>query len=229
MSAITKTLNYSIIRKLVMALTGLFLVTFLTVHMSGNLLLFKGAEAFNEYSEFMATNTFIRVNEFLLLAGFLFHILDAFMLTRKNSEARPVKYVAKVSEKNSTWFSRNMGITGTIILVFLVLHMLSFFARHRAGLAINFGASDAAFGDGSMYDSVKALFQLEWYSGIYVIAMVFLGFHLNHGFQSAFQSLGVNHQKYTPIIRVAGMAFSIIVPALFASMPLYFLYLKYSA
>lgn len=196
-----------------MGLTGLFLCLFLVVHVSGNFLLFKhdGGVAFNAYSEFMSHNGFIRFNEFVLLFGFLFHIIDSFVLTLRNRSARPVKYAVNKPSANSSLASRNMGITGSIVLIFLVVHLRTFLVGQRFLHAHE-----------TMYESVRAAFQNPYYSSFYILAMVLLGFHVYHGFQSAFQSLGLHHQRYTPFIKKIGLLFSVIVPAGFATMPVYF-------
>lgn len=207
----TAGLGSSLLRKTVMGVTGLFLCLFLLVHLSGNFLLFKGPEAFNAYSDFMANNTFIRVNEIILVFGFLFHILDALALTLKNRAARPVGYAVSAGSANCAWNSRRMGLTGSIVLLFLVIHLRTFFVEHRI-LHVK----------QTMYDSVVEAFHSPIYSGFYVLAMILLGLHLNHGFQSAFQTLGLNHPRYTPWLKRIGTLFSILVPAGFASMPIYF-------
>ncbi len=204
---------YSIMKKVIMAITGLFLISFLVVHLSGNLLLFKadGGKAFNEYAHFMSTNPLIRTMEIILFAGFIFHIIDGILLTIQNRKARPVKYAVQKSSPNSNWPARNMGITGSIILIFLVIHLKSFFVEHRF------------LGNETPMDQlVKEAFNDPFYAGFYVIAMVLLGLHLSHGFKSAFQSLGLRHSSYFNIIKYIGIIFSIVVPAAFASMPIYF-------
>ncbi len=200
-------------RKVIMGVTGLFLCSFLVVHLSGNVLLLTDStgEAFNEYSHFMETNGIIRIMEFVLLFGFLFHIIDGALLTKQNRAARPTAYAAPPSPESSSWFSRNMGLTGSIILIFLIVHLKSFLVEHR------FLGTDM-----SMYDSVATAFSEPVYTGFYVLAMILLGFHLNHGFQSAFQTLGLNDKGYAPVLQNAGLAFSILVPAGFASIPIYF-------
>lgn len=204
-----------------MGLTGLFLCLFLIVHLSGNLLLFKqdGGAAFNEYSAFMSTSWLIRVMEFVLLFGFLFHIVEGIVLTIENRRARPHRYALNDASSNSDWTSRTMFVTGSIVFIFLIVHLNTFFVRHRF-LHV----------EETMYDSVVYAFQRGWngwYWAFYVVAMVLLAFHLNHGFQSAFQSLGLNHKKYTPLIKKLGLLFAIIVPAGFASMPIYFYFQQF--
>lgn len=205
--------RYSVGRKFLMALTGIFLCIFLVVHLSGNLLLFKGdnGKAFNEYSEFMSTNLFIRINEIILLLGFLFHIADAIILTIQNKRARPVNYAVNAASENSSLFSRTMSITGSIIFIFLVIHLNTFFVEHRI-----LGSSV------SMYESVIKAFSNLYYSGFYIVAMILMGFHLNHGFKSMFQSLGLNHTRYNGMISKSGLLFSIIIPVGFMTMPIYF-------
>jgi succinate dehydrogenase / fumarate reductase cytochrome b subunit len=200
-------------RKLVMALTGLFLFTFLLEHLYGNLLLYKIDEgrAFNEYSETLTGNIIIRTVEYALFAGFIIHIVDALFLTYSNRKARPVGYAINHRAQNSSWFSRNMGLTGTIILVFLIIHLRTFFFPHR------FGAPET-----SMAYDVAAAFQSNWYSALYLVSMVLLGAHLNHGLQSALQTLGINNLKYKKSIKATGSILSLIIMTGFASFPVIF-------
>jgi succinate dehydrogenase / fumarate reductase cytochrome b subunit len=222
MSWFTKTFSSSIGRKIVMSITGLFLCSFLVVHLIGNLQLFKddGGNAFNIYSHFMGTNPIIRVMEFVLLAGFVFHIWDAVALTRKNKAARPVAYAVNHSEQNSSWSSRNMGLLGTVILVFLIIHLYNFFIPTKTGSLGPVTIEGVEYDN--LYVKVVEAFQNPIYVALYVISMIALAYHLMHGFKSAFQTLGINHKKYTPAIKTLGYAFSILVCLGFAAMPLYF-------
>lgn len=224
MSWFTKTFSSTIGRKVVMSITGLFLCSFLVVHLIGNLQLFKSdnGDAFNIYSHFMATNPLIRTMEIVLLLGFVFHIWDAIALTRRNKAARPVGYAVNRAEQNSNWSSRNMGLLGTVILVFLIIHLYNFFIPTKTGelgpVMINGEQYD------NLYVRVVEAFHNPIYVGLYVISMVALAFHLIHGFQSAFQTLGLNHKKYTPAIKTIGVAFSVLVCLGFAAMPLFFFF-----
>ena len=226
MSWISKTFTSSIGRKVVMAATGLFLCTFLVVHLVGNLQLFKHDQgaAFNTYSHFMGTNPIIRTIEWGLVLGFGFHIFEALLLTRRNRTARPVGYASNHSEQNSEWTSRNMGILGSIILIFLIVHLYNFFWRARfAGDLTHMGGANAETRDyDNLYMAVVSSFHIWWYVLLYVAAQISLGYHLWHGFRSGFQTLGLNHRKYTPLITFVGYAFAVVVSAGFASMPLYF-------
>ena len=206
-------------RKYLMAITGLFLCSFLLIHLIGNVTLFTDPVQFNEYTRFMSSNPLIRVMEIVLVVGFLAHIIDAIMLTKANKTAQPVKYA--MDKKKSTWYSRNMGLTGTIILAFLILHLQSFWYGYKFGdVAMTLDSSGTDIKD--MYTMVEAAFSQSWYSAIYVVAMILLGTHLNHGFQSAFQSMGLRHKKYTPAIKKAGTAFAVIITLGFISFPIYF-------
>ncbi|MDX5420773.1 MAG: succinate dehydrogenase cytochrome b subunit [Hymenobacteraceae bacterium] len=224
MNWFTKTFSSTIGRKIVMSVTGLFLCSFLVVHLLGNLQLFNddGGAAFNIYSYFMANNMVIRFMEIVLVLGFVFHIYDALVLTRRNKAARPVDYSEQRPQENSTWSSRNMGLLGTVILVFLIIHLWNFFVPAR------FGGLDPVVVEGVEYENlylrVVQSFQIWWYVAIYVISMVALAYHLIHGFQSAFQTLGLTHKKYTPFIQAFGYAFSVIVCLGFAIIPLYFFF-----
>jgi succinate dehydrogenase / fumarate reductase, cytochrome b subunit len=224
MSWLSNALTSSIGRKIIMAVTGLFLCSFLVVHLVGNLQLFKndGGAAFNIYSHFMGTNPLIRTLEFVLLAGFGFHIYEAIALTGKNRKARGGQaYVEDRIQQNSPWQSRNMGLLGTVILFFLIVHLYNFFYRARFGdLDKDINSND------DLYKLVVTSFHVEWYVALYVLAQVALCYHLIHGFKSAFQSLGLTHRKYTPFVTFLGYGFSVIVCAAFAAMPLYFYFFK---
>ena len=207
-------LKSSIAKKYLMALTGLFLVIFLLEHLYGNLLLLKpdGGEAFNEYSHNMTTNMLIRIVEIILFLGILAHVVNALRLTMENKKARPVKYAVNKPSANSSWFSRNMGLTGSIILVFIVVHLSDYFFEYRV---------EGLDGDETIYNEVIESFQHLWYVALYIVAFIFLGFHLNHAIQSAFQTLGINHPKYNPIIKKTGAALAFVITLGFTFIPLY--------
>ena len=222
MAWVTQTLSSSLGRKVVMSLTGLFLSSFLIIHMAGNLQLFKSDDgrAFNEYTYFMTHNPVILVVSYLLYTSILVHALMSFILTRHNRASRPVRYAYSRPEANSRWSSRNMGILGTVLLVFIVLHMRTFWYE------MHFGSVPMAEYDGKQYKDlyvvVKEAFSQWWYVLFYVGSMVAVGFHMAHGFQSGFQSLGFRHTKYTPVIEFVGRYFfALIIPAAFAAMPIY--------
>ena len=206
-------------KKYLMAITGLFLCSFLGIHFLGNITLYTNPDQFNEYTQFMSSNPIIRVMEIVLVAGFLTHIIDAIMLTRANKKAQPVKYA--MDKKQSSWYSRNMGLTGSVILAFLVLHLQSFWYEYKFG-APTYTTDSAGLPIKDMYTMVVEAFGEFWYSGLYVVAVTLLGIHLNHGFQSAFQSVGLRHKKYTPTIKMLGTAFSILITLGFISFPIYF-------
>lgn len=208
----------SITQKVLMALTGLFLCTFLVVHLAGNLQLIPGMgtrEGFNEYALFMTTFPLIKIVSYGLYASIVLHAIVALILTVQNNKARPIRYAKNNAAANSSWASRNMGLLGTVILAFIIIHMKSFWAEYHWGsLPLD------ANGNKDLYEITVTAFQQWWYSLLYVISMVALAFHLMHGFQSGFQSLGLSHAKYTPIIKKVSMAFGIIICLLFAIIPI---------
>jgi succinate dehydrogenase / fumarate reductase cytochrome b subunit len=226
----------SLVKKYWMAGTGLFLCIFLIGHLIGNLqLLVSGMEGklmFNEYALFMTSNPIVKILSYLTYASILFHAIDGIVLTVQNKKARPVKYVHNKPEANSKWASRNMALLGVIVLAFIAGHMANFWYVMHFDTAIPMMLNDA---DGNLleiplkdlHEVVMSFFNPEINSlaalalAFYVLSMVGISFHLSHGFQSAFQSMGLNHPKYTPIIKKTGAAFSIIVPAAFAIIPLY--------
>jgi succinate dehydrogenase / fumarate reductase cytochrome b subunit len=207
-------------RKYVMSLTGLFLCSFLVIHLSGNLLTLipDGGLTFNAFTDFMEHNFLIRTIEILLFAGFIIHILQSIVITVQNNGARPQKYEVKPGNSNSTWNSRNMGILGTIIFIFLVIHLRNFFYEMRFhGDEFTTDAN----GNLNLYNEVVKTFAMLPYTALYVAAMVALGFHLWHGFPSAFRSLGLMHSKYTPAIKFIGKFYTIIITTGFIVIPLY--------
>ncbi|TXE06658.1 succinate dehydrogenase cytochrome b subunit [Algoriphagus aquimarinus] len=220
MSWVTKTLSSTIGRKLIMALTGLFLILFLTGHVAGNLQLFKsdGGEAFNIYAHFMTTNPAVKLLSYLTYISIIGHVIFSIWLSRRNKAARPIGYGVS-TPPSTTVSSRNMGILGTIILIFIVIHMQTFWYQMHWGEVPFVTYDGVEYKD--LFSIVAFAFQNELMVIGYVIAMAFLGFHLSHGFASAFQTLGLNHAKYSPAIEVIGKIYCIVVPILFASMPVY--------
>ncbi len=220
MNWFTNFFSSTIGRKLVMALTGLFLILFLIVHLIGNLQLMKsdGGQAFNQYAQFMTSNPLIVIISYVNYALILIHIIWSILLTRRNRSARGVKGYA-VNNNSSHWTSRNMGILGTFIFIFLVIHLRGFWYE------MHWGGIPTASYDGTEYKNLYSVVDVAytelWFVILYVVSMVLLAFHLFHGFGSAFQTLGLNHVKYNPVIRFIGVAFAVIVPALFALIPIY--------
>lgn len=252
MNWLTNFLKSSIGKKLLMALTGLFLCTFLVVHLTGNMQLFKsdGGYAFNVYAVFMTSNPFIMFVSYGLYAIIIFHALWGLYLASENRKARPVAYAVVDGKANSHWTSRSMGLLGTIILVFIVLHMSGFWAKYKFGEVpyakyerniltgkTDYGTSMPIKGKmeqfvyngieytvvKDLYKEVSVAFKEWWIVLLYVIGMAAISFHLVHGFSSAFQTLGWHHSKYNGLIKFVGVwVFGIIIPILFAAMPVYF-------
>ncbi len=219
MSSFTKFLNSSIGKKLMMAVTGSFLLIFLIVHLIGNITLFFGAEAFNGYVGALdVVKPFIRVIEIVLLAAFVLHIFNGLKLWLENKRARGVNYKVSGSSENSDIYSRTMVLSGSIIFIFLVSHLGTFFWRFNVYDPMGLANIHQYF------DIVVYFFGIWWYVILYVIAMILLGFHLNHGFQSAFQTFGWNHKKYFPVIQKIGTIYAIFMAIAFASMPIYFFF-----
>lgn len=208
-------LGSSIGQKLIMGVTGLFLISFLVVHCGINALIFMndGGQTFNKGAEFMGTNWLIRTMEIVLFAGLLLHIIKGYSLTRQNLNKRPVEYAVSAANKNSKWYSRSMGLLGTLLLIFLIIHLKHFWITSRFTDQITGGHI-------TLYEEMKIIFSELWVVVLYMLSMISLGYHLLHGFQSAFQTLGLNHKRYTPLIKNTGVIFSILFPLLFALMPL---------
>lgn len=298
-------LKSSIAKKYWMAFTGLFLCLFLVGHLLGNLQLFaegeEGRRAFNEYAYFMKHNPLIQVMSYVTYLSILFHAIDGLLLAVQNKKARPVQYAMNNANANSSPFARQMAILGSVILIFIAVHMVNFWAKMKFGglnlhtvevmtnvpvgqdpttgqminqdvkfikalttkgdyIQIGYyepGSNKKVIGvdikhTTEIYDKETKLKVAEGYKDLYsnvmaffgkptngveksenaliwvifyTISMAVLSFHLLHGFASAFQSLGLRHPRYTPAISIFGKIFAIIVPTVFAIIPLY-IYLK---
>ncbi|MDC0303707.1 succinate dehydrogenase cytochrome b subunit [Flavobacteriales bacterium] len=202
-------MSSSIVRKFAMALSGFFLLIFLLQHMSINFLSVFSQDAFNEVSHFMGYNAMVQfVLQPVLMFGVIFHLGMGIYLERQNRAARPVKYAMNKGEANSTWMSRNMIITGIMIMLFLGLHLFDFWVHEMTVKYISVQPEDPS----RYWGELHAKFNDPIRVGIYLLAFVFLALHLMHGFQSAFQSVGFNHNKYTPIIKKISNIYAIVVP-----------------
>ncbi|UMY66213.1 MULTISPECIES: succinate dehydrogenase cytochrome b subunit [unclassified Flavobacterium] len=280
-------LKSSLAKKYWMGMTGLFLCLFLVGHLLGNLqILYADAHQFNAYALFMTTNPAVKVLSYLTYFSILFHAVDGLLLTIQNAKARPVGYVKNNPSQNSTWSSRNMGLLGTLLLVFIVTHMMNFWAvmhfddkmplekfelvldkdqmmpgqdlptlytTTNPGVLVDsakvgatneeakkdrktyyvedrtkfmYTGTNVQYAEGykDLYAITIAFFKDKSfglvYTLLYVLAMAVLAFHLDHGFASGFQSLGVNHPKWSPLISAFGRGFAILVPLAFAIIPL---------
>ncbi len=205
-------------KKLLMGLTGLFLISFLVIHCLLNSFIFfnDGGLMFNTGAHFMGSNILIRIMEIVLFLGLILHCVQALILTMQNNKARPVKYAVNNGKANSKWYSRSMGVLGSLLLIFLVVHLMHFWVKSRiTGLP-----GEDANGHENLYAVMQEVFQMGWVVFVYVGGVIALAYHLLHGFPSAFQTLGWNHPKYNRLIMITGTAFSIIVPLIFASMPI---------
>lgn len=260
MSWLVKSINSSIGRKVLMALTGLFLCTFLIVHMVGNLQLFNadGGYSFNKYAVFMTTNPLIKTVSYGLYAMILFHAFWGIYVTYQNRKARSSRYA--VVNNSSSWASRNMAVLGTILLVYIAVHMGDFWFEYKFGhvpftkyvedvttgklisqeamptdyvqeVKMASFANEAAGTETvimkDLYAEVSEAFQNIFIVIFYILSMGALSYHLVHGFQSGFQTLGLNHPKYNGLIKNIGVGvFALVIPVAFAAMPLYFLIFK---
>jgi succinate dehydrogenase / fumarate reductase, cytochrome b subunit len=211
----------SITKKVWMALLGLFLMIFLVVHLGINLCLLRddGGRWFRDAAHFMGTNYIIKIFEVILFGGFFLHILIGIILQIKNWFSRPVRY--KVSNKTTTPFlSKYMIYTGAIVITFLIIHLCNFYF-----IKLGWVSGPVALIEGGEPDFAavaKSLFEQPVYSIVYILLIIGLGFHLYHAFQSAFQTLGLDHKTYTPYITDFGIFYSIVIPLGFIIIPIYF-------
>jgi succinate dehydrogenase / fumarate reductase cytochrome b subunit len=207
----------SIGKKLIMSISGLFLLVFLLLHLSINLTMLISHETYNAACRFMDTNIFIQIMVPVLALGFAIHILYSIIITLKNQKARPVKYKSTNKSKASSWAARNMFILGFIVLGFIVLHLTQFWYK------MQFQHFIGKHSHTDPYTLVSDLFRMPVYAIIYIVWIWILWLHLCHGFWSVFQTIGFNNQKW--IIRWQNIAkiYATIVAVGFSIIPLYFL------
>ena len=215
-------LKSSIGKKLLMSLSGLFLIIFLLVHLTANLFLLGGADSYNVATHFMDTNPIIQIMQPLLAIGFIIHILYGIIIELQNRRATPVKYKLVNQKNSSKWVSRNMIWLGLFVFAFLVIHIINFFAKMK------FGELGEVTVDGEkMHDAftlVSGLFGNIVYSLIYIVGFIALGLHLHHAFWSAFQTLGWSNDKWRVRLSVVGDIYAVVVAAGFTIIPLYFMF-----
>lgn len=208
-------LTSSIGKKILMALTGLFLISFLVVHASINAMIFynDGGVTFTHWAHFMATNVVIRTIEIFLVIGFILHIIQGLLLWRQNRNARgDVQYAVRKQAAEVTWYSRSMTLFGTLILLFLVIHTSNFWIPNRVN---QFKTGEEL----PLYAMMLAVFQNPVEVIIYLAGVGSLFWHLLHGFRSSLQTLGLNHAKYNNLFVGIGVIFSVVICLLFAAMP----------
>ncbi|MBC2838294.1 succinate dehydrogenase cytochrome b subunit [Robiginitalea sp. SC105] len=207
----------SIARKVVMALSGLFLVLFLAQHATINLSSVISPETFNKWSHFMGYNAVVQfILQPILIAGVVVHFVMGIALEIKNNRARNIKYVKYRGGANAPWVSRNMIITGLVVLAFLGLHFYDFWVHEMAYKYIEANPEDPT----RYHAETVEKFEPFWRTVIYVISFVLLSLHLWHGFASSFQTMGVNN-KYSPAIRSFTRLYAIVVPLIFIFIALY--------
>jgi len=217
----------SISRKNLMALTGLFLCLFLVIHFAGNLQLLLPSERaqtqYNFYSHLLTHNYIIKFISYVLYFSILAHVADSAWLTWQNWRARGKQgYKYDRRRAASAWYSRNMGLLGSLIFVFLVIHLKDFWFQYKFGeMALD------ANGHKDLYTIVVAAYDQLWYVILYVVSLLVLGFHLIHGFSSAFESLGVYHPRYAWWIKAFGWFYTVVIIGGFIAMPLVVYFTKY--
>jgi len=207
-------ISSSIARKVAMALSALFLIIFLIIHLAVNLNSLFSEDLFNELSHFMGTNPLIQfAMQPVLIFGVVFHFVMGFVLELRNKRARNVKYAKFNGAASASWMSRNMVFSGAAILAFIVLHFIDFWIPEINTKYVLGDMSGVLPGhEGYRYfEELQHKFVPIWRVAAYVVAFIFLGLHLAHGFQSAFQSIGFNN-KYTKCVKNLGVIYSIVIP-----------------
>ena len=211
--------NSKIFQKALAALSGGFLILFLIGHLAGNLQLFIpgeiGKKQFNAYALFMTTNPAVMVLSYLTYFSILLHSTLTIFLTLKSKSVRPVKYLVNSGSSNSTWSSKNMAFLGTVLLIFLIVHLRSFwYEMHFGEIGLD------KWGNKDLYTVTVTAFDNIFYTAFYVISMIMLAFHLHHGVESAFQTLGLNTLKYEKTIKFIGQGIAVVIPLVFATIPI---------
>ena len=208
--------NSTIGKKYLVAVTAIFWCLFVFVHMLGNMLIFLGSEAYNKYSHALTSNPFIYVAELILLLLILVHIFLALGLKFRNFRTKPSLYaVQPMREKSSAISSRTMAYTGTLILAFLIWHLIMF--KYGQQYYIQYNGVTVR----DLYRLVSEKFQDPLFVAAYCVVMIFVGMHLFHGVKSIFQTLGINHPRYNGLIKSFGYIYAIVVAGGFFCQPIY--------
>jgi succinate dehydrogenase cytochrome b subunit len=210
----------SVGKKFVMGFTGIFLILFLVVHVSVNACMWAmdGGQMFNLAANFLGATVVPRVLEIGLFIGFLLHIIQGYVLELQNRKKRSIGYEVPMGNRGSRWYSRYMGWLGTFVLLFLVIHLKNFWIPSRFG-----DMPEVTYPPGvtvhDLYSLMRDTFSNVWYVSLYLVGCLALAYHLMHGFQSAFRSLGLHNGRYLRLVNGVGIAFAVIVPLAFAMMP----------
>jgi succinate dehydrogenase / fumarate reductase, cytochrome b subunit len=210
----------SIGKKFVMALTGLFLISFLIVHVCLNACIWANDKGsmFNRAAHFMGSSIVVRAMEIVLFAGFIVHIIQGWVLEVQNRQKRKQGYAVTLGNRGSKWYSRTMGLLGTLLFFFLVMHISHFWIPSR----VTHDLAQVEYRQVEMHNlylRMVEVFQSPVVVVLYVLGCASLAYHLMHGFKSAFRTLGVHNSRYFSLIKATGYGFSIIVPLAFAMMP----------
>ena len=217
----------TLIRKNLMALTGLFLCLFLVIHLAGNLQLLlppeKAEIQFNLYSKILSGNLIIKVISWALFLSIIAHTILALVITLRNKKASGGSYAYDRRRGASKWYSRNMGILGSVILIFLIVHLKDFWYVYSYGTV----AMDAE-GNKNLFEIVIKAYGAWWYVALNVVAFIALGYHLLHGFNSAFKTLGAYPTRLSTIVYYTGIVFTLLMTAGFVFIPIY-VYFSYHA
>ncbi|MCA2961630.1 MAG: succinate dehydrogenase cytochrome b subunit [Silvanigrellales bacterium] len=219
MSAAAGTLKYltsSVGRKYIMAVTGLLWSGFVLSHMLGNLLIFVSAESYNRYAHALISNPLIYVAEAALVVTLALHAYNGISLWLRNQRTKPSQYaVAPTRVKGASLASKSMAYSGSIVLVFIILHLVTF--KYGANYTAVYGGVEMR----DLHRLVLEVFRVPAYVAWYFVCMVLVGVHLFHGFSSSFQTLGLNHPRYNGLLKAAGTFYGVVVAAGFIVQPLY--------
>ena len=220
-------LNPLFFRKSIMAATGLFLCIFLIVHLSANCILLLpeevAREMYNSYSTTLRESPLIKIVAYLLYLSIILHVVYALLITIRNRNAKPSKYAVNHFKENSSWTSQNMGLIGTVILLFIVVHLANFWARIKLGIGESPGFDVS--GNVDVYEVTYSLFQNIYYVVFYTLLMIPLGLHLHHGLKSGFKTLGFHHKKGLRVLAKVSLIYAIIMAVGFGIIP-FVVYLK---
>jgi len=216
MSLFIPNMKTSVGKKVIMGLSGLFLILFSLGHLVGNTMIMRSAEAFNMYGHFLITNPLIYFAEFMIVAFFLTHLIMGLHLAWVNFRARPIRYAYKHKEvQNATFASKTMPYTGIIFITFLVFHILQFkYGAHYVATYAGLEVRD-------LYRLLLEYFSNPLHVAWYIFAMFAIGIHVSHGFWSLFQSLGLNHPRYMPAIQVVSKLYGVVIAIGYSSLPIF--------